>query len=229
LECREFYDLRHFLRSFAKQKKKAVYGTAKILYPKEVLVMENRNKNLVVMVECALFVAVALALDLIKLPSLPNGGSIKLVMLPLIIVALRRGVKWGTVASMVYLVIAIVLGREEIFYPGSTVTVIVVCILLDYVLAYAVCGLAPIFAKLFPNKVLGNSVATLIVCLIRYFAHFLSGATIWADMTQGFKGVVWFSLAYNGTYMIPITIVCVVVIAILSAVAPRIFRVQTTA
>lgn len=186
--------------------------------------MENRNQNLVALVECALFVAVACVLDLVKLYEMPNGGSIKLVMLPLIILALRRGVKWGVFTSMVYLVIAIILGREGIFYPGSTITIIVVCILFDYVFAYAACGLAPLFAKPFKNKVVGYSVAAFIVCAIRFVSHFISGATIWADFSNGAKGAIAFSIVYNGTYMLPIAIVCVIIVAVLAKVAPVVFR-----
>ena len=186
--------------------------------------MENRNKKLITLVECALFVAVALVLDLFKIYEMPYGGSIKLVMLPLIIIALRRGVKWGTFSSLVYLVIAIVLGREAIFYPGSTLKVIVMCIIFDYVLAYAVIGLAPVIAKQFKNRVLGYSVATFAVCFIRFLSHFISGITIWADMTKGTKGMIIYSIVYNGTYMLPIAIVCVVAVALLAKTAPRIFQ-----
>lgn len=188
--------------------------------------MENRNKKLITLVECALFVAAALVLDLFKLYEMPNGGSIKLVMIPLIIIALRRGVKWGTFSSMVYLVISIILGREAIFYPGSTMTIIVVCILFDYVFAYAVIGLAPLIAKLFKNRVLGYSVAAFTVCLVRFISHFISGVTIWADWSNGTKGGILYSITYNGAYMLPIAIVSVVVIALLAKTAPKLFEAE---
>ena len=188
--------------------------------------MENRNQNLVSMVECALFVAAAIVLDFIKFYELPNGGSLKFVMLPLIIFALRRGFKWGTISGMLYLVISIILGREGIFYPGSTATVIIVCILFDYIIAYSTVGLAPVFAKLFKNRLVGVGFATFMVCFIRFISHFISGATIWGDFTNGAKGAILFSISYNGSYMLPIAIVCTVANVVIYKFAPKIFFVD---
>ncbi len=188
--------------------------------------MENRNQNLVAMVECALFVAAAIVLDFIKLYELPNGGSIKFVMLPLIVFALRRGFKWGTISGMLYLVISIILGREGIFYPGSTATVVIVCILFDYILAYATVGLAPVFAKMFKKRIVGVGFATFMVCVVRFISHFISGATIWADFSNGAKGAILFSITYNGSYMLPIAVVCTIVCIAVYKFAPKVFFVN---
>ncbi|MCR4717208.1 MAG: energy-coupled thiamine transporter ThiT [Lachnospiraceae bacterium] len=190
--------------------------------------MENRNQNLVAMVECALFVAAAVVLDFITIFELPNGGSLKFVMIPLIIFALRRGFKWGTVSGILYLVIAIILGREGIFYPGSTATVIVVCILFDYVLAYSTIGLAPVFAKLFKNRMLGVGASAFLVCLVRFLSHFISGTTIWGDFSNGAGGAILFSITYNGSYMLPIAVVSAVVMVLIYKFAPQLFFVNET-
>lgn len=188
--------------------------------------MENRNQNLLTMIECALFVAAAVVLDFIKIYELPNGGSIKFVMLPLIIFALRRGFKWGTISGLLYLVISVILGREGIFYPGSTFVIVAVCLLFDYIIAYATVGLAPIFAKLFKNRIVGVGMSTFLVCLIRFLSHFISGATIWGDFTNGASGAITFSIVYNGSYMLPIALVCTVANVVIYKFAPKLFFVN---
>lgn len=195
--------------------------------------MENRNKKLMALVECALFVAVAFALDFVKAIELPYGGSIKFVMIPLMIIAFRRGVKWGTFSSLAYLVLAMIMGRENFIYPGDATTYpvvvyVLIVALFDYIIAYGVCGFARVFTKPFQNKVVGVAVASLIVCIIRYVCHVISGATVWGTyMPEDFQGgVLWYSLTYNATYMIPITIVCVIVLPILYKAAPKLFMAE---
>lgn len=196
--------------------------------------MENRNQRLVTLVECALFVATALVLDLVKAIELPYGGSIKFVMVPLLIIAIRRGVKWGTFSSLVYLAIAMILGRENFIYPGDGTTYpaavyVLIVALFDYIIAYGICGLASVFMKPFKNKVVGVTAASFIACAIRYVCHVVSGATVWGSyMPEDFKGgVLWYSITYNATYMIPITIVCVVVMPLLYKMVPALFLKET--
>ena len=48
-----------------------------------------------------------------------------------------------------------------------------------------------------------------LVCLLRYACHFLSGITVWRDISIPMAGAVPFSLIYNATYMLPETIITV--------------------
>ncbi len=192
--------------------------------------MENRNKTLMSLVECALFLAAAVALDYFKLVEMPLGGSIKFVMIPLVLVSFRQGPKWGVGTSIAYVIIAMILGRQDIMYAGSA-GAIVIAAFADYILAYGVIGLASLFARLFKNRTVGVAMGTVIVCFIRFIGHFISGVTVWASyMPEEWndRGLILYSIVYNGAYMLPITIVTVVVMVVLYKAAPQLFTTDNT-
>ena len=96
------------------------------------------------LVECALMIAVGTVLAQIKIFEMPFGGSVTLVsMLPFILVSFRHGVKWGLATGFVNSLLQMLLG----FYapPAGTVAAFVGVVLLDYVLAFTLLGLAVVF------------------------------------------------------------------------------------
>ena len=55
-----------------------------------------QNKKVICMVECAILIALATVLSLIKFVDLPYGGSITVAsMLPIALISYRRGLGWG--------------------------------------------------------------------------------------------------------------------------------------
>ena len=58
-----------------------------------------KNKKTKMLCEAAIFIAMAEILSLIKLYEFPNGGSITLEMLPIILFAARYGCGWGAVCT----------------------------------------------------------------------------------------------------------------------------------
>ena len=132
------------------------------------------------LVECALMIAVGTVLAQIKIFEMPFGGSVTLVsMLPFILVSFRHGVKWGLATGFVNSLLQMLLG----FYapPAGTVAAFVGVVLLDYVLAFTLLGLAGVIAKPFKNHLLGVAAGTAAVCVIRFLCSFLSGALLWGD------------------------------------------------
>jgi len=96
-----------------------------------------RSERTRVIVEIALSVGLAAVLSLwkITLPWNIAGGSISLVMLPLFVVALRRGLWPGLLAGAIFGTIDYII-EPWFVHP--------VQVLLDYGVAYAGCGLAGI-------------------------------------------------------------------------------------
>ena len=140
--------------------------------------------------ESALMIALAAVLAMVKVLDLPQGGSITAAsMVPIIFVALRYGTRWGVFSALVFSVIQMIQG----FYPPPTQTLFwfVLVVLLDYVVAFGVLGLAPLFAKRFRNRVTGACVATVIVCLLRFCCHFLSGLIIWGTGDPAVPDWLW--------------------------------------
>ena len=97
-----------------------------------------------ILVECALMIAIGTVLSNIKFFTLPNGGSVTLLsMLPFVLVSFRHGVKWGLFTGFVNGCLQMLLG----FYapPAPGLLPLVGMILLDYVLAFTLLGLAVVF------------------------------------------------------------------------------------
>ncbi len=178
-----------------------------------------------IIVEGALMIALATILSNIKIFSLPYGGSISLEMIPLVLMAYRHGTKWGVFTAFVHAVLQMIIGFSNVMYCPTLLTQIG-CILLDYIIAFSVLGLAKMFSDLFgEKKLLGVVLGTAIVCLLRFLCSYISGAWIWgAYMPDTFDNVWWYSFVYNGSYMIPNTIITAVVAGVLYKAAPKFFK-----
>ncbi len=166
--------------------------------------MSEQKRKVRVLVEGALFVAMAYVLSFIEIKiAWQYGGSIDFVMIPLIIYAVRWGTGAGLMAGMVF-------GTVKFFLSGG-VAVNWQSMLLDYVLAYMFVG----FAGLLKNKSLLCWLAALIGCFARFIIHFISGITIYAEyMPPIFMG--WemtsptvYSILYNGSYMLPSAVIAI--------------------
>jgi thiamine transporter len=187
----------------------------------------NKNSKTVILVEGALMIALAFILDQIKLLDLPYGGAISLSMIPLVIMPFRRGTGWGVFTAGVCSVLFLILGFSNVMYCATLLSQIG-CILLDYLLAFTVLGLAAFFAKPFgEHKLTGVVLGTVIVCFLRFICSFLSGALLWgAYMPDTFSKVWVYSLVYNGSYMLPSTILTALVVGLLYKFYPKFFNRQ---
>lgn len=164
--------------------------------------------------EGAVFIAAALALSYLKIPVMLSfggfGGSVDLVMVPLILFAVRRGMPWGLGAGLIF-------GTLKFFFAGGA-AVNWQSMLLDYSLAYMAVGFAGALRGKKCAPVLGGAIG----CFGRFIVHFISGVTIYAEwMPEKFLELsmtnVWlYSLLYNGTYMLPNTVLAIVVCAVLA-------------
>lgn len=182
------------------------------------------QKNTRYLVEGAMLIAVATVLSLWKIVDMPFGGSITLEMLPLILMGLRNGPKWGVLTGFVHGLIQMILGFSNVMYCATLLSQIG-CILLDYLIAFSVLGLAAAFAKPFKSKKLvGYVFGSVVVCALRFVCSFLSGVLLWGSYAPEDMNVWYYSLVYNGAYMLPDTIIVAVVIAILAISAPKLFK-----
>ena len=99
------------------------------------------------LVESAIMIALATVLSLLKLADLPYGGSVTLAsMLPIALIAYRNGLGWGLGSGLAYGVLQQLLGLKTLTYVTGAGSVIAV-ILLDYIIAFTVMGLAGIFRR----------------------------------------------------------------------------------
>ena len=182
---------------------------------------KKKRSTIRIIAEGGICIAMAIALSYMKIPIGMEfggyGGSIDLVMIPLIIFAMRSNLGWGIGAGLIF-------GTLKYFFAGGAAANWV-SMIFDYSVAYAMVGLAGVFHRHF--KLL--PLAALLGCLGRFAIHFLSGITVYAQyLPEEFMGVekpsvALYSLLYNGTYMLPNTIIAVVVCILLLAM-PKILK-----
>ena len=159
--------------------------------------------------EGAIMVALAQILSYIKLMELPNGGSLTPAMFPVLLFALRWGVKDGLLAGFVFGLLQLIFDGAYAWGWQS--------MLLDYLLAFTPLGLAGLFKGkswgIFPGTVLG--------CAARFAVHFISGITIYRILVPTevlgtvFDDPTLYSIVYNGSYMLPNTILALVIAGLL--------------
>lgn len=146
-------------------------------------------------------VALAGALSLISHSffSLPQGGSINLGMIPIFWLALRRGWKVGIFAGAVFGVVDLAI-EPFIVHPAQ--------FLLDYPIPFALLGIAGFFQK---YPVVGVAMGG----IGRFVSHFISGVVYFAEFAPEGMSPIVYSALYNGTYLIPSIIICVIIIGVM--------------
>lgn len=159
--------------------------------------------------EGALLVAAAQILSYVKFLELPNGGSLTPAMFPVLLFAVRWGWKDGLLGGLV-------LGILQFMFDGGF-ALGWQSILGDYLLAFTALGLAGVFR----GRRWGIFAGTVLGCAGRFLVHYVVGATIWAGYMPGeFLSMTmtspWFySLLYNGVYMLPNMALALVIGALL--------------
>lgn len=179
-----------------------------------------KKTNTIVLVECALMIALSTVLSMIKVFDLPQGGSITLAsMAPLVLVSYRHGVKWGLGTAFVHSLLQILLNFTA--PPAKTLTAFLLVVLLDYVLAFTVLGSAAFWGKPFHNRSVSIVFGVAIAVFLRFMCSFLSGIFIWSEYAPDGTPVWLYSLVYNGSYMLPEMIITAVVTLTLVRVLDR--------
>lgn len=196
------------------------------LFYKEKYMKTKTRNTLLSITEGGIMIALAVLLELsLRFWEMPNGGAITASIVPIIFYSYRRGPLMGTLAGLAWSVLQITIGG---WYtpPANTALAVFLCVMLDYVIAFTVAGTAVLFAKLFGKlRIAGYVAGAAIVGFLRYMSSFLSGMLVWGSYTPEGMSVWWYSLSYNGTYMIPNMIIAAVLIGIIcTAVDPLTLR-----
>jgi len=167
----------------------------------------------------AIFVAIAVVLDQLRINILPQGGSVSFVLVPLAFLSIRWGLRWGLTGGLAFGLIKAIVGGGFAWGWQS--------LLLDYFVAFTVIGLAGLFYR---RAGIWAVVATVIAGLAQYAVFLLAGVLIWGEwMPDEFLGMSmgnpWFySLLYNGLYMVPNTLIGAVIVGILAVPLKNYFR-----
>ena len=171
--------------------------------------MKKTKLTIRTLTEGAILIAAAQVLSAIKLWEMPWGGSVCLSMLPIFLFACRWGIGPGLMSGFV-------LGVLQFMFDGG-IALGWQSIIGDYLAAFTVLGIAGLFRGRDSSIYLGTVAGS----TARFLVHYVVGATIWAEyMPETFFGMTmttpWFySLLYNGCYMVLDLILCLVVFALL--------------
>lgn len=174
----------------------------------------SKRQRLVYLCFCAAMIALGTVLSFAKIFELPLGGSVTLCsMLPVMLVSYFCGIKWGLVSSTIFASIQALISLGEVMSWGLSVSAVVACMLLDYILAYAILGIAGIFKKSgvsTASHCVRFALGMLIAVVIRFICHFISGVVLFSSWAA-FEPAWVYSIVYNGSFLLPDLILCVIV------------------
>lgn len=187
--------------------------------------MRTKTPRLVL---AAILVALAVALSFAKLFEMPLGGSVTLgSMLPIMLLSIALGMKWGLAGSFVFALFQLVQALIEgnVFPYCETGTTLVICVLFDYLLPFGIIGLAGALrrVKLGRFRHAGAYAGIVLVCVFRFACHYVTGVAIWGQWAPEGMGKYLYSLLYNGGYMLP-ELGITLVLAVLLLESPEIRR-----
>ncbi len=155
-----------------------------------------------IIAETVMFVSLATVLSYIKIFSLPQGGSVTAAsMVPILLLALRRGPKVGLFGATLYGVVQFTVDP----YMFSLAQV-----LLDYPIAFGLLGAAGFFQK---RPFIGVSLGI----IGRFVAHFFSGIIFFASFAPEEMNPAVYSAIYNGGYLLVELVISIYVIYMLRA------------
>lgn len=161
--------------------------------------MSTRN-----LVRMAIYLALFLVLDLVAntfgLFRMPQGGSLGLGVIALLLASYDLGWKNGLLVSLLSIVL--------MYFTGQVWFVAFGQYLLDYVLAFGVYGLAVLFPTFNRDSSFPIMSGILITNALRLFFSFLAGI-IYYGVTP------WASLLYQASYMVPTTVLTFIIVPLI--------------
>jgi len=146
----------------------------------------------------ALFVVLDYLANTLPLFKMPYGGTLGLGVIALLLASYHLGYKKGLLVGSACVLLQ--------FITGEMYIISFIQFLLDYFLAFTIYGFAVL---------LGRYQGIIVTNTLRYLFHVISGV-LFFGMYAGEQNVVVYSLVYNRWYMIPTTVLCLMVVPLIS-------------
>lgn len=181
------------------------------------------RKKLIMLVEIAIFASIGLVLDQISFKLWAQGGSISLVMVPIVLMAIRWGLVAGLATGLLIGIMQMMFGAYIVHWLQAV---------LDYGLAFTVVGLAAIVRRplLKATQALHKKMMAIYIIIgvllggaLRFVCHLLAGVVFFKEYA-GDDNVWVYSIIYNSTYMIPAALLTAIIAVLLFTAAPRLLQ-----
>lgn len=194
------------------------------------------RERLQAIVEIGLAVALCAAFNTFALYRMPQGGAVSLEMAPIVMIALRRGLKAGVVTGVLFGLVDLMI-EPFVVHPLQFV--------LDYPLAFGLVGVAGAFAArwwgfvdggvrrgeprlIYLGQLTAILPAVLLASVLRMLSHTVSGALFFAAYAPAGQNAWLYSVIYNGAYLLPSALACAVALwiaqPVLDTAVPRLAR-----
>ena len=174
--------------------------------------MSKKRFETKILAEIVVFAALSAALYIMRPFSLPYGGSITLgSMVPVMWLALRRGVYVGFIAGAVFGVLGLFI--DILLLPYSPIAS-PLQVILEYPLAFGVLGLTGLFHK---KSVAYSIVGVATSVFVKFLIHYFVGAFIWVHVYEfppEWGQFLWPAI-YNGSFLLVEFVISAILIAIL--------------
>lgn len=185
------------------------------------------NQRIQILLEVALFAVIALILDLF----IPTFGPVKIdiKMLPIVIIALRRGFVPGILSGLLWGLLQVLVGDAYILTISQ--------FLLEYFVAFALIGFAGMASKplqkllheepeALGKQTLWASIGLIVGSGARYIIHFLAGYIFWGAYAPEGQGALLYSFIVNGTAFLTETGTVLIALILLAKYFQRLLRVE---
>ena len=161
----------------------------------------------------SLLISMSLILSRIEISVFfPTGGSVTLFsVVPLIMLSFKYGYKWGVVSGGTFGLIHLL--TTNLKFQGLNIFSIVCSVILDYILSYAVIGLASIFkfenqkkfkdVKKIKNTKKSLVFGTIFSFFLKFLIHLISGLIVFCPVLKSFLKTILYDIIYNMSYIIP--------------------------
>jgi len=170
--------------------------------------MRSQRTQLIVEIALTAALAAVLSMFAVKLPINFAGGTISLSMVPIFVLALRRGAIAGVLAGVLFGMADMLI--EPFFIMPQQV-------FLDYIVAFAAVGLAGLGSAAY-NKALDRSQWLALLVAVpfmvlggagRFAAAWTSGVLFFGANAPAGQPVWLYSIVYNLSYIVPSLVVSV--------------------
>lgn len=181
--------------------------------------------SLITLIEASFFAVFAIVLDFLPSIKLSPSISISVAMVPIFILACRRGFKVSLISGFLWGILQIAIGEAWIATPLQA--------FIEYFVAFAFIGFAGLFYPVIQsnlekgqkNRMFGWVILAVFVgTFARYIWHFIAGVFFFASYAPVGMSPVLFSFLANGATMLGSAVLCSIVVILLLSTSTRLIK-----